>query len=74
LSFYNTLRNEDDISKVKSALGLLNSFVQNSKDRNAHFQMIIFEHISPDLWTGLDNVHLVEEFRNGNALIPKEML
>ncbi|MFZ6010245.1 MAG: DUF3732 domain-containing protein, partial [Bacteroidota bacterium] len=63
-----------DISKVKSALNLLNSFVQNARDHEDKFQMIVFEHINEELWETLPHIHLVEEFRDGNALIPTNML
>jgi hypothetical protein len=63
-----------DTTKVESALNLLNSFVQSIKDAGNNFQMIIFEHINHELWENLENVHLVEEFRDGNALIPKDIL
>jgi hypothetical protein len=33
------------------------------------FQIILFEHINPKYWEGLENFHLVEIFRDGNALI-----
>lgn len=63
-----------DISKVKSALKLLDGFLQNANDHNDEFQMIVFEHINEELWETLPHIHLVEEFRDGNALIPKNML
>ncbi len=63
-----------DISKVKSALNLLNSFVADINNNGNEFQMIVFEHINHELWEGFDNIQLVEEFRNGNALIPEAML
>ncbi len=61
---------ESDVAKVKLALELLNNFIKIAKDMGNGFQMIVFEHINPRYWTGLENVHLVEEFRDGNALIP----
>ena len=63
-----------DIRKVRAALELLNSFVKNVNSIGASFQMIIFEHINKELWEGLPNVHLVDEFKDGNALIPLKML
>lgn len=66
--------NQTDISKVKSALSLLNQFVRNANDHGKNFQMIIFEHINKDLWSEMENITLVEDFRGGNALIPESML
>jgi hypothetical protein len=40
--------------------------------RKKVFQIILLEHASKSYWEEplLSNFHLVEEFRNGNALIP----
>jgi hypothetical protein len=59
-----------DIAKVTAALSLLDNFVTNIKELGGNFQMIVFEHISPDTWSGFSNFHLVESFKDGNALIP----
>lgn len=62
--------NQSDVAKVKLALKLLDQFITTAKEMGKEFQMIVFEHINPRYWEGLDNVHLVETFRDGNALIP----
>jgi hypothetical protein len=64
--------NQSDVAKVKLALKLLNNFIDTAKGMEKDFQMIVFEHINPQYWDGLDNIHLVETFRDGNALIPAE--
>ncbi|MFS8050675.1 DUF3732 domain-containing protein [Rhizobium sp. BR 314] len=61
---------ESDVAKVKLALELLDQFITTANDIGKEFQMIVFEHINPRYWDGLKNVHLVEIFRDGNALIP----
>ncbi|MDX0439143.1 DUF3732 domain-containing protein [Sinorhizobium medicae] len=61
---------ESDVAKVRLALGLLDQFITTANDMGKEFQMIVFEHINPRYWDGLKNVHLVEIFRDGNALIP----
>jgi hypothetical protein len=61
---------ESDVAKVKLALELLNQFITTANEMGKDFQMIVFEHINPRYWDGLKNVHLVEIFRDGNALIP----
>ncbi len=66
--------NHTDISKVHAALTLLNSFMESMNKTGNEFQMIIFEHINCELWKDMPYVHLVEEFRNDNALIPHCML
>lgn len=69
ISFKNT--EKSDINKVKIALKLLNIFMEKVHRMNKHFQIILFEHIEPELWENLENFHLVEEFKEGNALIPE---
>ncbi|WP_350657412.1 DUF3732 domain-containing protein [Psychrobacter sp. S1-30-MNA-CIBAN-0213] len=65
---------DSDNYKIKKAFVLLNDFIENRLQEDGHFQMIIFEHVSPDFFEDLEHFYLVEEFRNGNALIPEEML
>jgi len=59
-----------DESKIKNAFKLLNEFVDKRKRDKGSFQMIILEHIPKDYVSNLENVYIVEEFLNGNALIP----
>ncbi|MQY49520.1 DUF3732 domain-containing protein [Rhizobiales bacterium RZME27] len=61
---------ESDVAKVRLALHLLDQFIITANEMGNEFQMIVFEHINPRYWEGLENVHLVETFRDGNALIP----
>ncbi|WLG14272.1 DUF3732 domain-containing protein [Psychrobacter cibarius] len=65
---------ESDNDKIKQAFNLLNDYIDNRLKENGHFQMIIFEHVSPSFFEDLEHFHLVEEFKNGNALISNEML
>jgi len=65
---------ESDNDKIKQAFNLLNDYIDNRLKENGHFQMIIFEHVSPSFFEDLEHFHLVEEFKNGNALISDEML
>lgn len=62
--------NESDVAKVHSALKLLNHFISQANSMGKEFQIILFEHINPKYWDGLENFHLVEIFRDGNALVP----
>jgi hypothetical protein len=64
--------NQSDVSKVKLALNLLNEFIGIANNLGKEFQIILFEHIDKKYWDGLDNFHLVETFRDGNALIPTD--
>lgn len=62
-----------DVKKVKCALKLLNSFVGDIVQAGEDFQMIVFEHIPEEYWNGMANVHLIENFEDGNALIPDDI-
>ena len=65
--------NDDDRETIKDAFSLLNTFMHSiTQDYKNEFQIILLEHASKDYWESplLDHFHLVEEFRNGNALIP----
>lgn len=61
--------NESDVAKVHSALKLLDHFISQTNSAGKVFQIILFEHIKPKYWENLENFHLVEIFRDGNALI-----
>ncbi|MGF2614606.1 DUF3732 domain-containing protein [Rossellomorea vietnamensis] len=63
-----------DREKISIAFRVLNYFMRKVLNRRDSFQMIIVEHIPPEIWEeqGLESVHLVEEFRNGNYLINEE--
>ncbi|WP_337920433.1 DUF3732 domain-containing protein [Vibrio cholerae] len=60
-----------DQSKIKSAFKLLDSFVGDAIDSGKNFQMIVLEHTPSELTSEFKNTHIVEEFRNGNALVNK---
>lgn len=61
---------ETDKYKIRKAMQLLNDFIDKiNSEYKEDFQIILLEHIPGKVWEGLDNFHLVEEFRNGNALI-----
>lgn len=63
-----------DESKITKAFELLDKFIGTRISNSGDFQMIVFEHVPRKIFAGLKNVHLVEEFYNGNALIPADML
>ena len=65
---------QSDVRKVKSALGLLDKFMEGMLSNGNEFQMIVFEHIPSRYWSDKEHIHLVEKFRDGNALIPPAML
>lgn len=64
-----------DEAKISAAFGLLDNFVKRmNSDYKVEFQMIVFEHVPKSLFKDMSYVHLVEEFRDGNALIPKDWI
>lgn len=63
-----------DESKITEAFELLNSFVQTRKENGSEFQMIVFEHVPKRIFNDMENIHVVEEFRGGNALIPNTFI
>jgi len=64
-----------DDYKITQAFKLLDKFIEERKENESDFQMIVFEHIPQSLFKDMKNVHLVDsEFRNGNALIPVDMM
>lgn len=65
---------ESDDYKIKKAFELLDRFIEIRKSNNGDFQMIVLEHIPIETVSNLKNIHIVEEFFDGNALIPKSYL
>lgn len=68
-------KNHSDDYKITQAFKLLDKFIEERNENGGEFQMIVFEHISKNLFKDMKNVYLVDsEFKNGNALIPKKMI
>ena len=65
---------QSDEFKITKAFELLNDFIATRIKNGGDFQMIVFEHIPSKIFKDMQHVHLVEEFYNGNALIPVAML
>jgi hypothetical protein len=63
---------DDDRATIKDAFKLLDNFIGSMIRQGKTFQIILLEHASKSYWENplLTNFHLVDEFRNGNALIP----
>jgi len=60
-----------DEAKIRKVFELLNDFVNRiTNELKKDCQLIVFEHVPPSTWEGLEYIHLVEEFTNGNALVP----
>lgn len=66
---------DSDEVKIRKAFELLDWTIERIVNRQGgKCQMIVFEHVPPTTWAGLENVHLVDEFIDGNALIPESWL
>ncbi|MCR9017513.1 DUF3732 domain-containing protein [Aquiflexum gelatinilyticum] len=65
---------ESDDYKIKKAFELLDRFIDVRKNNGGNFQIIVLEHIPIETVSNLKNIHIVEEFFDGNALIPKSYL
>lgn len=64
-----------DDYKITQAFKLLDKFIEERNENGSEFQMIVFEHISKNLFKDMKNVYLVDsEFKNGNALIPRSFI
>lgn len=62
-----------DKGKITTAMKLLDQFISHiNKQYKEEFRFIVFEHIPTSVWDGMENFHLVKEFRYGNALINED--
>lgn len=60
-----------DEAKIRRAFELLDWTIERIVNKQGgHCQLIVLEHVPPSTWGNLGNVHLVDEFIDGNALIP----
>ncbi|MGA4852683.1 DUF3732 domain-containing protein [Acinetobacter haemolyticus] len=75
IPYYNggALNNDDEL-KLVEAFKLIDFFMKNVLNSHSDFQIILIEHAPRNYWEDnhLDSFYLVDEFFNGNALIPQE--
>jgi hypothetical protein len=62
---------DEDIIAVRKAFSVLGKVVAEA---NGKLQVIVLDHAPDTVWGGLPHLHLVEEWRNGIYLVPKEWL
>jgi len=60
---------DQDVEAVRHVLNGMAAAIAHTKNR---LQIIVLDHASEDVWGGLPLVHLVEDWREGRALIPAE--
>ena len=61
-----TWKNEDVVA-VRKVFALLDDIIKKTEGR---LQIIVLDHADGEVWGGLQNIHLVEEWR-GKGLVPK---
>jgi hypothetical protein len=63
--------NDEDLEAVRKVFRVLSSVTISSK---GELQIIVLDHAANDVWGAIPNVHQVDEWRNGQKLIPEEWL
>jgi len=65
------LLNNSDTAKVHTAFKLLDDFISGiNKHYDQEFQMIVLEHVPVTIFEKMENINILPEFRDGEALIP----
>ena len=67
----NKIENDEDKEAVKKIFAAMSEFFKMSK---SNIQIIITEHAEKEVWEGIDNVRLIERWRNGKKLVPLEWI
>lgn len=69
------LKSKKDQEMLQTIFHVLNSFIDTMVIKNkTPFQIILTEHALPSDWEKLPNFILLDEFIDGNALIPNELI
>jgi hypothetical protein len=62
---------DEDVEAVQKVFKVLARAVGGSA---AALQIIVLDHASANVWGGIENVHLVEDWREGRKLVPLDWL
>ena len=62
---------DEDVVAVRKVFHVLGEAVDATSDG---LQVIVLDHAGRDVWGDLPGVHLVEEWRDGRALVPREWI
>ncbi len=62
---------DEDVEAVRMVFEALDAAIESSREQ---LQFLVLDHAGEDVWRGLPNVHCVEEWRDGRALIPEDWL
>lgn len=62
---------DEDVQAVRRVFEVVGDAVKESKGK---LQAIILDHAPMEVWRGIDNVHLVAEWREGRKLVPADWI
>jgi hypothetical protein len=62
---------DEDVTAVRQVFQVLS---QAASDSNGRWQAVVLDHAAANVWGTVKGVHLVEEWRGGNKLIPDSWL
>jgi hypothetical protein len=62
---------DEDIAAVQKVFSTLSAVVGRGKGA---LQIIVLDHAPEDVWGGLKNIHLIEEWREGRKLVPLDWI
>lgn len=65
---------QSDRAKVETAFKGLDTFMDRMLSEEGSFQVILLEHVPPDVWSSCKHVELTERFIGGNALVPSDVV
>ena len=77
--FPRTVKNSDDDpqydpDEVNSVKKIFQTLSNSVKALNGKWQAIVLDHAGSDIYGSIENIYEVEEWRNGNYLIPMEWI
>jgi hypothetical protein len=61
----------DDVARVNLVFRALSEGVKRTSGR---LQIVVLDHADENTWQGITNIHLVERWRAGKALVPADWL
>jgi hypothetical protein len=64
---YDPKLKDEDVKAVRKVFQAFGRLVRGTEGR---LQVIVLDHAGRDVWGGVPGVHLVEEWRDGHALVP----
>jgi hypothetical protein len=58
---------DEDIEAVRKVFAAVSAETILAEGR---LQVVLLDHAAQDVWNGIDNIHLVDEWRGGEKLVP----